>query len=499
MARLFISAAHKSSGKTTASIGLCAALRARGLEVQPFKKGPDYIDPLWLTAAAGRPCRNLDRHTMSEPEILALYGEHAQSADICIVEGNKGLFDGVSTDGRDFGAALSRLLKAPVVLVVDAQGMTRGIAPLLIGYRTFDPGIAIAGVILNKVAGARHEAKLRSAVEGYTDVPVLGAIHRSPEMEVTERHLGLIPVNETREARAKIAAIGAKVASQVDVDRLLAIARDAPRMRNVHAHFGPQRVDGPRRRVGVACDEAFGFYYPDDLDCFAACGFDVIPFDTLNDRRLPPKLDGLFIGGGFPEMHMEGLQANYQLRSEIRAAVAAGLPVYAECGGMMYLSRSIAWQNRRCTMVGAIEADAKMHGRPQGKGYVVLQETAHTPWPSLAGRAGHIAAHEFHYAAIENLAPATRFAYRVVRGQGVAHGYDGIVTANTLASFSHQRGVGADPWPARFATFMRRCAATRAAIPIVTSSKESASRGAPDKAYAFRSASSSPLPAGGPF
>lgn len=496
MARLFISAAHKSSGKTTVALGLCAALRARGLEVQPFKKGPDYIDPLWLTAAAGRACRNLDRHTMSEPEILSLYGEHARSADICIIEGNKGLYDGVSTDGHDSGAALASLLSAPVVLVIDSQGMTRGIAPLLIGYRTFDPSIAIAGVILNKVSGARHEGKLRSAIEAYTDVPVLGAIHRSPEIEVTERHLGLIPVNETPEARAKIAAIAAGIASQVDLDRLLAVACQAPRVRFLHC-LAPLRLSGPRRRVGVARDAAFAFYYPDDLEGLSACGFDVVPFDTLNDRRLPPKLDGLFIGGGFPETHMERLEANYQLRSEIRAAVDAGLPVYAECGGMMYLSRSIAWQNRRCTMVGAVEADAVMYGRPQGKGYVLLQETKHAPWPSMIGRGGHIAAHEFHYAALENLGPNIRFAYRVLRGQGITHGHDGIVTANTLASFSHQRGVGADPWPARFAAFVRRCAESGAATPISTSMMIRGDDSDTDKAVAAHRALSSQKAAGG--
>jgi cobyrinic acid a,c-diamide synthase len=308
MARLFISAAHKSSGKTTVSLGLCAALRALGLDVQPFKKGPDFIDPLWLSAAAGRPCRNLDRHTMTEPEILAFYTKHAASADISIIEGNKGLYDGVATDGRDSGAALARLLKAPVVLVVDSQGMTRGIAPLLIGYRSFDPAITIAGVILNKVSGPRHEAKLRSAVETYTDVPVLGAIHRSPTLEITERRLGLIPANETPEASVRIASIAAAVSAQIDLDRLLAIARTAPPLRCPPLAARPARP-GPRRRVGIARDAAFGFYYTEDMESLAAAGFDPVSFDTLKDRHLPPGVDGLFLGGGFPETHMEALEA----------------------------------------------------------------------------------------------------------------------------------------------------------------------------------------------
>lgn len=475
MSRLFISAARKSSGKTTVSLGLCAALRARGHAVQPFKKGPDFIDPLWLTAAAGRPCHNLDRHMMSEEDILSLYGEHARSADICVIEGNKGLFDGVSTDGHDSSAALARLLAAPVVLVIDTEGITRGIAPLVIGYRAFDPSVDIAGVILNKVANSRHETKLRNAIEAYTDLPVLGAIYRSADIQITERHLGLIPANEAAESQATIAAIAAAIDAQVNIDRLIAIAKAAPRMRVMHRPI-PPTAPGRRRRVGVARDAAFGFYYHDDLESLSAHGFDPIYFNTLRDRNLPPRLDGLFIGGGFPETHMDGLQANCELRGEIRAAVASGLPVYAECGGLMYLSRSIGWQGRRCAMVGAIEADAVMHGRPRGKGYVVLEETEHAPWPAASAR-GPIAAHEFHFAALENLPANARFAYRVMRGQGITGRHDGIVAANTLASFSHQRGVGAEPWPARFAAFMRRCAAARSApIPIKTSAPKAKSR-----------------------
>jgi cobyrinic acid a,c-diamide synthase len=461
MTRLFISAAHKSSGKTTVTLGLCAAMRAKGLTVQPFKKGPDFIDPLWLSAAAGRICRNLDRHTMTEPEILAFYRRHAAQADIAVVEGNKGLHDGVSTDGRDSSAALARLLKAPVVLVIDCQGTTRGIAPLLIGYRDFDPGVVVAGVILNKVAGRRHEAKLRRAVEAYTDIPVLGAVSRSPAVEISERHLGLIPATETPEADARIAAIAAAVSAQVDLDRLVAIARTAAPLGGSVTAAVPPVVTGPRRRVGIARDAAFGFYYADDLEGLRAAGVDPVPFDTLADRRLPPDLDGLFLGGGFPEVHMQALEANVALRREIRASVLAGLPVYAECGGMMYLARSIAWRGRTCAMAGAIDVDAVMHERPQGKGYVLLRETAHAPWPATEGGGTAIAAHEFHYAGITGVGPGTRFAYRVLRGHGITGRDDGIVVANTLASFSHLRGVGDNRWPWRFAAFVRRCAEQR--------------------------------------
>ena len=229
MGYFYLSAAHKSSGKTTLSIGLCAAFSGEhGLTVQPFKKGPDYIDPLWLAAAAGRPCFNLDVFMESPEANRRLFQRHMPGADIGIIEGNKGLFDGISTDGSDSNAAMAGLLGAPVILVIDTRGMTRGIAPLLHGYATFDTEVGIAGVILNQVGGARHEAKLRAAVETYTDIPVVGAVRKNRDLVIDERHLGLMPSNEHREARRIIERIAAAIADGVDLDRVRAIADTAP-------------------------------------------------------------------------------------------------------------------------------------------------------------------------------------------------------------------------------------------------------------------------------
>ena len=227
MNRLLISAAHKSSGKTTVCIGLCAALRTRGQVVQPFKKGPDYIDPLWLGLAAGRPCYNLDAYLMNAAEIRTEVARRLQGAALAIIEGNKGLYDGLDLDGSNSNAALAKLLDTPVILVIDARGMTRGIAPLILGYQAFDKNIRIAGVILNQLGGSRHEAKLRAVIEHYTDVPVLGAIQHDECLTIVERHLGLIPSNEARAANARIDAIAAGVAAQVNLDRLLAVAATA--------------------------------------------------------------------------------------------------------------------------------------------------------------------------------------------------------------------------------------------------------------------------------
>ena len=228
MRRVLISAAHKSSGKTTISIGLCAALKQRGLTVQPFKKGPDYIDPMWLSQASGRACRNLDLYLMEPNDVTATFRCHAPNDGISIIEGNKGLYDGLALDGSNSNAALAKLLDLPVVLVIDARGMTRGIAPLILGYQAFDRDINIAGVILNNLGGSRHESKLRAVIEHYTDVPVIGAVHFDERLQIVERHLGLMPSNESTESADYIRSIGQVINERVDLDRLLQLVDKPP-------------------------------------------------------------------------------------------------------------------------------------------------------------------------------------------------------------------------------------------------------------------------------
>jgi cobyrinic acid a,c-diamide synthase len=453
--RLLISAAHKSSGKTTVCIGLCAALRARGEAVQPFKKGPDYIDPLWLGLAAGRPCYNLDPYLSGAEEIRAEFARRMHGASLGIVEGNKGLYDGLALDGSNSNAALAALIGAPVVLVIDARGMTRGIAPLILGYQAFDPAIRIAGVILNLLGGSRHEAKLRAVIRHYTGVPVLGAVQHDERMTIVERHLGLVPSNEAEAARKRIDEIAALIAAQVDLDEVLAVARQAPPLSACAP--APDVAPGAPVRLGIARDAAFGFYYPGDLEALHDAGAELVAFDALHDERLPP-VDGLFIGGGFPETHMDALAANRGLCAELRAAIDSGLPAYAECGGLMYLARGIDWNGRRAEMVGALPADIVMHARPVGRGYVHLRETGRGLWPApQPGEAELIRAHEFHYSSVENLAPDVQFAYDVERGHGIDGRHDGIVHKNLLASYAHLRDVAGNRWAQRFVEFIRRC------------------------------------------
>jgi len=452
MNRLFISAAHKSSGKTTVCIGLCAALRARGEAVQPFKKGPDYIDPLWLALAAGRPCYNLDAYLMGADEIRAQVARSMRGATLGLIEGNKGLYDGLDLHGSNSNAAMAALLGTPVVLVIDARGMTRGIAPLILGYQAFDPSIRIAGVILNQLGGSRHEAKLRAVIQHYTGVPVIGAVQHDERMTIAERHLGLIPSNETQGARERVDEIAAHIAGQVDLDPLLAISRQVAPLQG--GEPARDAAGGPPVRIGIARDAAFGFYYPGDLDALRTAGAELVDFSALHDSHLP-EIDGVFIGGGFPETHMEALAANAELRRELHDAIEAGLPAYAECGGLMYLARSIEWNGRAAGMVGVIPADIVMHSRPVGRGYVQLRETGHSLWPRA--QAPLIHAHEFHYSSVENLAPDVEFAYEVERGYGIDGRHDGIVHKNLLASYAHLRDVAGNPWARRFVDFVRSC------------------------------------------
>jgi cobyrinic acid a,c-diamide synthase len=454
--RLMISATHKSSGKTTISVGLCRALRERGLSVQAFKKGPDYIDPMWLTAATDRRCRNLDPYLSDNAEYRNTFFRHAAQADISIVEGNMGLHDGLDIDGSDSNAALAKVLGLPVILVVDARGMTRGIAPLILGYQAFDRDVRIAGVILNNLKGSRHEAKLRLVIERYTDVPVLGAIQCEPGLAIVERHLGLMPSNEAEHADERVAAIGSIVGRQLDLDAVMRIAAEVRPLAAVSdaGAFPALSTAECDLRIGVAQDRAFGFYYADDLDALRAAGATLVGIDTLSDTQLP-NVDGLFIGGGFPEIFAAELEANKELRTRIRAAIDAGLPVYAECGGLMYLARTLTYKGQTHRMVGAIPGDVVMHERPVGRGYVNLEETADFPWTGATAAGTAVRAHEFHYSSIENLPAGTRYAYSVKRGHGVDGRRDGILVNNVLASYAHLRSSGGSQWAARFVDFVR--------------------------------------------
>ena len=337
--------------------------------------------------------------------------------------------------------------------------MTRSIAPLLSGYQAFDPDVYIAGVILNLVGGTRHESKLRATIEHYTDIPVIGAVQRDPSITITERHLGLIPSYEASQAQAKINTIVKHVTEQIDLNRLIKIAQQAPPLPVVtKAEIFTLVTSTPAVKIGIIRDAAFGFYYPSDLVALEASGAQLIFIDALHDSHLP-AVDGLFIGGGFPEVHMEKLAQNHTLKQDIRNAIERAMPVYAECGGLMYLARQLTWQDKTCDMVGALPFDTVMTTHPQGRGYIHLRETGRGLWPlgDAAAQPTLFYAHEFHHSQVINLPTHLPFAYEVLRGQGLDGQHDGIIYKNTLASYAHLRDVENNRWTQRFIKFIQQC------------------------------------------
>ncbi len=471
MSRIFISAAHKSSGKTSLSIGIAAALTQAGKQVQTFKKGPDYIDPMWLAMASNKPCYNLDFYTMSADEISHKFISHSLCSEVSLVEGNKGLYDGLDLDGSNSNAALAKLLNMPVVLVLDARGMTRGVAPLVQGYQSFDPDIVINGVILNQVGGSRHESKLRAILEHYTDVQVIGAVHHDPALAINERHLGLVPSNESDQARLIVSKLANSVAQQVDMNKLVTvISADTPLSDPVPTFVQEQptlnNIELSKVKIGIFRDSAFGFYYQDDIEAFARAGATLIPIDSLKDSSLP-EIDGLFIGGGFPETHMQALSENTSLIASVHLAITQGLPAYAECGGLMYLSRSLDWNGKTYQMAGVIPGETKMHLKPQGRGYVQLAVNSNHPWylsksnqsdpiqKQVSSKVTQFSAHEFHYSSLENIDPKISYAYQVKRGTGITGTQDGLIIYNLLANYSHFRDTQTNSWVSRFVKFVR--------------------------------------------
>lgn len=454
---IYISAAHKSSGKTTISIGLVRVLRDRGIALQTFKKGPDYIDPLWLTAASGNSCYNLDFYTQSREEIATCFASRMQGKEMALIEGNKGLYDGIDIEGSNSNAAMAAFLSTPVILVINCRGMTRGIAPLLLGYQAFDDRIDIAGVILNQIGGSRHESKLREVVEHYTDIPVLGAVQADDKLQIDERHLGLMPSNEAEKSESIISYLANTIRHSVDVEKILQIAEKVPLPTRTPPQNTLDSTSGETVRIGFARDRAFGFYYPDDLERMRRLGVSLIPFNTLNDAYLP-EIDGIFLGGGFPETAMEALESNHAMQQAIADFIEMGGPVYAECGGLMYLTRSLSWQGKKCRMAGIIPADTVMHDKPQGRGYVQLRDRGTGPWPTSSNpsAAGVLNAHEFHYSSLTGLSvDEADFAYEVLRGTGIDGKNDGYVYKNLLASYTHMRSVGGNDWVERFISHVR--------------------------------------------
>jgi cobyrinic acid a,c-diamide synthase len=442
--RLVLAALRGGSGKTTLTLGLLAAWHQRGRHVVPFKKGPDYIDPAWHAMAVGGPCYNLDPFLMDQQKILYSLAHHTASAAGALIEGNRGLYDGLDAAGTFSTAELAKLIKAPVVLVVDCTMTTRTAAAIVLGCQKFDPDVDIRGVILNQIARPRHEGVLRAAIEQYCGIPVLGAVPRLKCAVFPERHMGLVPPKEHKAARQAVVTAQNLVEKYLDHDRLWEIAHSAPPLPSTTfqpeyaAHSDPEPVT-----IGIIRDAAFQFYYPENLAALTGSGATLVEIDALTAEALPP-VDGLYIGGGFPETNAAKLASNQTFRQSLRQAIEAGLPVYAECGGLMYLGEHIIVREQSFPMVGALPFTVLLEKKPQGHGYTVIEVDQPNPYFPAGTK---LLGHEFHYSRIiEHDAQKLNLVFRLERGHGITGQRDGISYKNVLATYSHTHALATPVW-----------------------------------------------------
>jgi cobyrinic acid a,c-diamide synthase len=442
--RLLLAALRGGAGKTTLTLGLLATWRAQGHRLVPFKKGPDYIDPAWHALAAGCPSHNLDPFLMEGDQILAMVARQASQADALIIEGNRGLYDGLDAQGTSSTGELAKFLATPVVLVVDCTMRTRTTAALVLGCQHFDPEVPIRGVVLNQIARPRHEDIIRQAIERYCGLPVLGAIPRLKCAVFPERHMGLVPPQEHATALRAIATARDLVQKYLDLDRLWRLASQAPPL-PTPATLGRPGWSAPAPVIiGVIRDSAFQFYYPENLEALEQHGARLVEVSALDDPLLPPNLNALYIGGGFPETHAPALAENLSFRNSVKAAARAGLPIYAECGGLMYLGETIQVHREKFPMVGLFPYDFVMSQKPQGHGYTVLEAVQENPFFPIGTR---LRGHEFHYSqVVPDPAPEAHLAFRVTRGTGLGGRREGLVFNNVLATFTHLHALGSPQW-----------------------------------------------------
>ncbi|HEX7670101.1 MAG TPA: cobyrinate a,c-diamide synthase [Polyangiaceae bacterium] len=442
LSRVMVAGLAGDTGKTLVSTGIARALRRRKLRVAAFKKGPDYIDASWLGAAAGSAARNLDTYLMPASAITSsLAGAAARGADIAVIEGNRGLFDGMDGEGSHSSATLAKLAGAPVVLVINTSKVTRTVAAQVLGCEIMDPRLNLAGVILNRVANRRHEVVIREAIADTTNVPVLGAIPRQESVDLPSRHLGLVPVAEHPRSEEMLERAADLIDAHVDVEALLAVASGAPRLEAQPAKPRLAPV-GTRARIGVARDVAFSFYYPENLEALEEAGAELVFVSPLADESLP-SLDAFYVGGGFPEIYAARLAGNRGFRADLRRRIAEGMPVWGECGGLMYLAQQLVVDGVGHPMVGALPIVVEQTSRPEGHGYVAARADAPNPF---LGEGSAIRGHEFHYSRVNRTTLPFQTILAIDRGVGVGDGRDGIQIARAVATYTHLHALGTPEW-----------------------------------------------------
>lgn len=444
---IVVAALRGGSGKTILSIGITAALTQAGKSIAPFKKGPDYIDAGWLALAAGRPCYNLDTFLIDPDRIIHSFLRHSGCCDLSVIEGNRGLYDCIDTHGETSTAELSKLLGLPVILVIDGTKTTRTMAAVVSGCSLFDPSVRIRGVVLNRVAGSRHESILRRSIEEHCGIPVLGAIPRYRKQRFPERHMGLVPMAEHAWAKEAI-GIAARMASEhLDLDAIVRIASECGPIQSVSSTAPHQKTvsrSGAPPVVGIIQDSAFQFYYPENLEALEAAGARLLPFSPLDGGTVPETIDGLYIGGGFPETHAPHLADNVGFRNRIKSLAKDGMPIYAECGGLMYLGEKLILESGSYDMAGVLPLVFGFSRRPQGHGYTRLRVERANPYFPVGFE---LKGHEFHYSSVlEFNGSETDFAYTMTRGSGLYNGRDGLCRWNVLATYTHLHALGTPEW-----------------------------------------------------
>ncbi len=443
---MVIAGLRGGSGKTTLSIGLARALYEKGIAVSTFKKGPDYIDAGWLSKASGSPCHNLDPFLIPENIVIKSFLYYSERAQISLIEGNRGIFDGVNIEGTYSTAELAKTLKSPVVLIVDCTKVTRTVAAIIRGIQLFDNQLHIAGVILNNIAGQRHESIVRGTIQEYTDIKVIGAIERIKEDLMPERHLGLLPHIEHPDVDNAINLLSRIVKESVDIEYLIDLAGKAEEIfyeNTVDPYPVYQDTAGDRVRIGVIKDRAFQFYYPENLDALGRAGAEVIEVDAMEEKALP-DVDALYIGGGFPETNAIELSKNREFMESLKEAVEEGLPVYAECGGLMYLGRALYYRGEVFQMSNILPVDFEIKDSPAAHGYTVVEVDQDNPYYPAGTR---LKGHEFHYSRVTGMPDrGLKLVFRMNRGKGIIDGRDAIVYKNLLATYTHLHVLGSPQW-----------------------------------------------------
>ncbi len=441
--RLVVAGLSGDSGKTVLGLGMLLLARERGMAVAAFKKGPDYIDAAWLRWASGNKARNLDTYLMGFDKAQASFARHALQDGLNVIEGNRGLYDGFDAKGTHSTAELAKALGAPVLLVINATKVTRTVAAMVLGCQRFDSGVAFAGVVLNQVSGKRHERVIREAIEASCGLKVLGALPRGAgNVLLPWRHLGLVTPEEHPHLADLSSSVLALCRDHLDWGAILAASEKAAPI-EVLAEPKPRAHSAERVRIGVVMDSAFTFYYPENIEALEDGGAEIVPVSPLRDVIFPMGIQALYAGGGFPETHAHALSANSAWLNGLRVACENGLPVYAECGGLMLLSKAIHWEGRRYPMAGALPVEVAVHPSPQGHGYAELKVDRENPFFPAGSR---IMGHEFHYSALAPSETPVATACRVVRGTGVGEGRDAIIANNVWASYTHVHAAGTPEW-----------------------------------------------------